>query len=103
MILRIVKLTFRTTEVEAFKAFFEERRHRIRHFEGCTHLQLWQDVKDPGVFFTYSHWTSEAALDNYRHSELFSTVWNSVKPMFAGKAEAWSVENIPAAFPEPRS
>lgn len=42
MITRIVKMTFREEEVEAFKALFEERKSLIRNFKGCTHLQLWQ-------------------------------------------------------------
>ncbi|GAA4327908.1 antibiotic biosynthesis monooxygenase family protein [Flaviaesturariibacter amylovorans] len=101
MILRIVKLSFRPDEVAKFEAYFEERRHRIRHYPGCTHLQLWQDRQDPCVFFTYSHWESDEALDAYRHSEFFGNVWKTIKPMFAQKAEAWSLNNIPAPVAVP--
>ena len=64
MLVRMVRMTFREDAVEAFKAFFEERKDDIRNFEGCTHLQLWQDTKHPFVFFTYSHWKDEAALSH---------------------------------------
>jgi quinol monooxygenase YgiN len=94
MILRIVKLTFQTESIESFQEIFAGRREKIRHFEGCTQLELWQDRHDPRVFFTYSWWLSEAALDHYRHSEFFGVLWKSLKPMFAEKAEAWSVNVI---------
>ena len=57
MITRIVKMTFREEEIEAFQQLFEARKDLIRNFEGCTHLQLWQGKHNPAVFFTYSHGT----------------------------------------------
>ncbi len=44
------------------------------------------------VLFTYSHWESEAALETYRHSELFAEVWAATKVLFNAKPEAWSVQ-----------
>ena len=43
------------------------------------------------MFFTYSYWNSENDLNEYRNSELFAKVWAETKPMFAEKAQAWSV------------
>lgn len=43
MLVRVVKMTFKADAVEAFKEFFENRKEKIRSFEGCTHLELWQD------------------------------------------------------------
>lgn len=94
MIIRIVKMQFRPEEIESFLQFFEGRRSIIRTFEGCTHLELWQDQNDPGIFFTYSHWQSEAYLDAYRRSEFFDATWRATKQKFAGKAEAWTVNTI---------
>lgn len=94
MILRIVKLVFAAEQVARFQEIFQEKRNAIRHFEGCTHLELWQDRNDPCTFFTYSWWLSESALDNYRHSPFFGELWKGLKPMFAQKAEAWSVNVI---------
>jgi quinol monooxygenase YgiN len=67
MITRIVKMTFRVDEIEAFLQLFEERKELIRNFEGCTHLQLWQDKHNPALFFTYSLWDSEAWTLEQRH------------------------------------
>ena len=92
MILRIVKMTFREDETENFLALFNERKNLIRTFEGCNHLELWQQAGIPNVFFTYSMWESEQHLDHYRFSELFKDTWAKTKALFAGKPQAWSVE-----------
>lgn len=96
MIVRIVKLHFREEEVEAFKAYFDGICHQIRNFEGCQKLELLQQVDNPQIFFTYSYWENEAALEKYRHSELFKTFWGVAKAKFAGKPEAWSHHKIAA-------
>src|SRR2546426_1000008 len=77
MIVRIVQMAFMEDKVKEFTDLFEERKATIRSFDGCTHLELWQDPKQPNVFFTYSNWQSEAHLDHYRFSECFS--WGRVK------------------------
>lgn len=91
MIVRIVKMTFRAEAVAAFLALFEERKEQIRGFEGCLHLELWQEAGNECVFFTYSHWISEAALDHYRFSSFFKDTWTRTRALFDQKAEAWSV------------
>lgn len=90
--IRIVKMTFRPEEVPAFLAHFEEWRHRIRAFPGCTGLELLQDRDEPSILFTYSHWEKPEALEAYRTSALFREVWPVVKDLFAAPAEAWSVD-----------
>ena len=90
MIIRIVKMTFATEKVADFEKLFEETKERIRHFEGCLHLQLLNDVNNPNIFFTYSHWRSVEDLNNYRDSALFDDVWARTKVLFAAKPEAWS-------------
>jgi len=94
MIVRIVKMTFREEEVVSFKLLFEERRSLIRNFEGCTHLELWQDKNHSTIFFTYSWWDSEEHLGNYRNSHFFDDTWSLTKQKFAEKPEAWTVEQI---------
>ena len=94
MIIRIVKMVFRDDEVEAFKQLFEERKNLIRNFEGCAHLELWQDKTHPSTFFTYSWWDSEEHLNNYRTSHFFDDTWSLTKQKFAAKPEAWSVGSV---------
>ena len=91
MIIRIVKMTFRPECIPDFTALFEERKATIKGFEGCTHLELWQDSTHTNVFFTYSHWQSEDYLNHYRFSEFFKDTWTKTKALFADKPEAWSV------------
>jgi len=94
MLVRIVKMTFREESIDAFKIFFEERKERIRGFDGCNHLELWQDSNHKQTFFTYSHWVDETALLHYRNSSFFRDTWQQTKQMFESKAEAWSVNQV---------
>lgn len=91
MIVRIVQMTFRTEETEKFQQLFAERKQLIRNFEGCNHLELWQDAHNNNIFFTYSIWDSEIHLDHYRFSQLFKDTWAKTKALFADKPKAWSV------------
>lgn len=92
MIIRIVKMTFDPQKVSSFLDVFDASKEMIRNFAGCSHLKLLNDINSPNIFFTYSHWESEAHLDAYRNSELFQTTWARTKILFAAKPEAWSVE-----------
>ena len=94
MLVRVVKMTFREESIESFKQLFEERKSAIRHFEGCTYLELWQDRLHPAIFFTYSHWIDAEALNKYRDSSFFADTWQQTKLLFAAKPEAWSVNQL---------
>lgn len=96
MIKRIVKLTLREDAAADFVALFEDSKPTILGFEGCSHLELWRQ-RDPeagAVFFTYSVWESPECLEAYRQSDFFRLTWSKTKALFAGKAEAWSVEVV---------
>lgn len=83
-------MTFKPEEVLHFQELFVSWKPRIRSFPGCLYLELLHDTKDPQVFFTYSHWEEPTDLENYRISDVFGSVWPTVKAMFAAPAEAWS-------------
>ncbi len=92
MIIRIVKMGFHPENVPAFLENFHKFRDHIRGSAGNEYLELLQDVNDPSIFFTYSHWQKAEDLKNYRKSELFSEVWDFTKKLFNAKPEAWSLE-----------
>lgn len=94
MLVRIVKMRFRESEISTFLKNFEEVKHKIRSFPGCSFLELYRAQDDPRIFFTYSYWQSPDDLENYRQSELFKGVWAATKPMFSDKPEAWSVDKL---------
>ena len=94
MLVRIVKMTFKEEEIENFKKMFDEKKERIRKFEGCNFLELYQEKNHPHIFFTYSYWNNEEALEKYRHSTLFKSVWATTKAKFSERAEAWSVNKL---------
>lgn len=91
MIIRIVKMDFKDENIERFLEVFNSSKHLIRNFEGCSHLELLNDINNKNIFFTYSHWKQEQDLENYRNSELFKGVWAETKILFNAKAEAWSL------------
>lgn len=91
MLIRIVKMSFEPSRTDDFLEVFHASKQFIRGFEGCTHLELLNDINQPHIFFTYSYWESEAHLNKYRDSELFAGVWAKTKALFNAKPEAWSV------------
>lgn len=90
MLVRIVRMTFRPEAVAPFLDHFDAAAPKIRSFPGCKHLELWRDADAPAVCTTYSHWTSDDALEVYRQSDLFRTTWAEVKPLFADRPRAHS-------------
>ena len=94
MIKRIVKLTIQPTLIDTFKERFEEWQPQIRSQDGCEHLELWQDVDDERLLFTYSEWLSQDYLNQYRGSDLFARVWPATKAMFDDRPAANSVERV---------
>lgn len=89
MLIRIVKMSFIPENERDFIAIFEASKMAIGSFEGCGGVQL---VKDNlrSIFFTISHWQNDEALQNYRKSELFISVWGQTKIYFNAKPEAWT-------------
>ena len=98
MITRIVKLTFQEDKISDFLSFFDTIKHQVKLFPGCHGMKLLQDIHHPWIVMTYSRWENEDALNIYRDSEIFGIVWPTIKPWFAHKAEAWSVEEYFSGF-----
>ncbi len=94
MLIRIVRMTFRPDGVNDFLENFELNKSAIRNSPGCHHLELWQDEHQKNIFVTYSHWESEAHLNQYRDSELFKSVWSFTKALFAEKPQAFSTKKL---------
>ncbi|MFD2202093.1 putative quinol monooxygenase [Shivajiella indica] len=94
MLVRVVKMTFKKDSVNDFLENFNSHKEMIRNFPGCSHLELWQDKNFENIFMTYSYWDSEEALEQYRDSELFKSVWSYTKSLFADKPMAFSAKKI---------
>ena len=84
-------MTFKPEELVDFFAMFEKKKKSIRNFPGCHYLEVFQDKAQPNIVFTYSFWTDEAALNHYRHSELFKATWAETKARFEEKPLAHTV------------
>jgi heme-degrading monooxygenase HmoA len=95
MIVRIVKMEFKEHCIDKFIALFESKKEMIRNYAGCRHLELLQgDGPQKTVFYTYSYWDSEEALNNYRYSDLFASTWDATKILFSKKAEAITLNKL---------
>jgi quinol monooxygenase YgiN len=90
MLIRTVRMTFQPEKVAGFLEIFNNTKDKIRGFKGCHHLELWQDHCQENIFTTYSFWDDEAALNQYRESELFKEVWGQTKVLFSEKPRAYS-------------
>lgn len=88
MIVRLVRMTLQPQLLPRFLTMFRERKSQIRGFDGCLHLELWQDANNAAVVYTYSHWETEQHLNAYRFSGFFKETWALTKPFFSEKAIA---------------
>lgn len=91
MILRLVKMKFRSDNVEDFIVLFEARKARIQQVDGCEEVKLWRSTSDTTIFFTQSIWRDEACLEAYRNSSFFIETWTLTKALFDAAPEAWSL------------
>ncbi len=94
MITRIVKLHFQEEKVNDFLSLFDQVVTKVNAFPGCQKMHMLRDINNPTVFITHSLWDSEEDLNKYRDSELFQTIWPTIKPWFAEKPQAWSLDNV---------
>jgi autoinducer 2-degrading protein len=94
MITRIVKLHFQEEKVTDFLSLFDQVVTKVNAFPGCQKMHMLRDINNQSIFITHSLWNSEEDLNKYRDSELFQTIWPTIKPWFAEKPQAWSLDNV---------
>jgi len=87
---RIVKLTFKEEKISEFMDLFQAVEPVIRSYRGCQSLRLLRDTEKNNVMFTFSEWQNEKDLEDYRASDTFQLVWQTIRPWFLQHAEAWS-------------
>lgn len=84
-------MTFDPAKTSEFLEVFTTYKTKIKHSPGCMHLELWKHAKEDNIYYTYSYWENEEALEGYRKSDLFAEVWSQTKVHFIAKPEAESV------------
>ena len=94
MLIRIVKIHLLTDQISAFKMLFYAAQPEILKFEGCISVELMRNPDHFDQYFTFSKWTDEESLNQYRNSEFFITTWRKTKLLFAEKAIAFSMVNL---------
>ncbi len=93
-ITRIVRLSFVPEKVTAFIDIFDSSKDAISAFPGCQGVVMMRDVDHDHVYYTYSLWVSNEALQSYRESELFNTTWAKTKVLFNDKPLAFSLIEV---------
>lgn len=89
-IIRVVRMAFKPEESDNFVKLYRAVEPHIRAFDGCEHVELYQEISDEHAYTTYSLWRSPDALEAYRQSDLFGKTWSAVKQMLRAKAAAVS-------------
>lgn len=87
-------MTFEPDKVDDFIGVWNEMKVKIAAFDGCNKVELFRDLDQNNIFFTYSVWDSDDDLQNYRKSELFGDLWPRAKVLFGDKPEAWSLDHV---------
>ncbi len=78
-----------------FLDIFDQVKKQIRTQEGCRGLEILKSEENGCIsLWTISLWKNGSDLDHYRSSTLFKQTWSEVKPLFAGKARAWTLTSI---------
>ena len=95
MIIRIVRMEFQPAHVDDFLAHFSTIKPLIRSFPGVQHVELHRDANHSNVFYTYSNWDGESALETYRQSDLFKGAWSQARKWFAANPQAYSLLEEP--------
>lgn len=93
MITRIVRMSFVPEEAHRFPPAFNETAPKQKAI-GCVSNVMYQEIGKPNVFITISVWESEAALEGYRHSDLFYGTWAKLKPYFNETPQAYSLSEV---------
>lgn len=93
MIKRIVQLSLQEGCFSDFVQIFETSKPTILGSFGAISVDMWQDIHHPDIVFTYSQWKKAEDLEHYRNSDFFLATWKRLKPMFAHKAQAWTVKD----------
>lgn len=91
MLIRVVRMEFEPSKVDAFLDIFHSSKDRILSSEGCQQVQLKKDPKQSNVYYTHSIWESEFHLNQYRESDFFGKTWNKTKKLFCAKPQAFSL------------
>lgn len=85
---------FQAEKVEVFMHILKKVKLVLETFPGCMYLEILQDATDPNIYYTYSHWANETALENHRDSTFIQETWAHTKVLFTSKAQVFSLKKF---------
>lgn len=98
---RIVKLVFDDKSLSSALELIACASSVVRDTKGCVYMQAHRVNNDPYTVFTYSLWEADEYLEAYRNTDYFKAFWKKLKPLFAERAEAWSLDLLSGNAPLP--
>ena len=66
---QIIKFSVKPESRDLFVAALQEQRQATSRKSGSLAMRIYQDVKDPDLFFAYERWAGEAELTNHQVQE----------------------------------
>ena len=77
------RMTIRPEMVEPFLASISRLFDRVVDCPGCHFAYLAQATREPDTFMLFEQWTNKDALEDWKHTEAFTTYWAETEPMYA--------------------
>lgn len=94
MILRIVKMELKETNIDLFHLFMKNLKDEKLKLEGCLHYDYFCDKQNEHIYFSYTIWVTDRHLKKYKKTELFKEVTRTVRNLCKKEPIAWTVENV---------
>ncbi len=94
MILRVVKLKVDPRKMEAFQLFMENLHDEKLRLNGCLHFDFFNERQNPNIFYSYTIWEHEKFLKQYKKTDLFKEVVQTLRELCIDEPQAWTIQNV---------
>jgi len=71
LIIAIVEYTTKPGTASLFTSFLKEFLDESRKAPGCISISLYENEREPGVYYSIGHWETSAARQDWLNSELY--------------------------------
>jgi|GEM_PF-2597853 hypothetical protein len=94
MILRVVKMKVNEHKLTAFRMFMDNLYDEKLRMSGCLHFDYFEEKRNSNVFYSYTIWENIKFLKEYKKSDLFKEVVQTLRYLCSEEPQAWTIENV---------
>lgn len=94
MILRVVKMKVDERKLEAYRLFMDNLHEEKLRMPGCLHFDFFNEKKNSNIFYSYTIWENVKFLKEYKKSDLFKEVIQTLRSLCSEEPQAWTIENV---------